>query len=92
MNKLVTCFMCLFCLVFCASSSVYSIEPDESGIGGTGISAPPPTDDIFNRPDIPEIVDSPELPEHALPDTIESIDGAADTPINDIPVPTDTDN
>ena len=55
-------------LILPFSSLVISAEPDESGIGGTGVSKPILEDEIFNRPEVPEIIDIPEAPEFSVPD------------------------
>jgi len=54
----------LLCIIFSSSVTVFAAsEPDESGIGGTGVKTPALEDSIFHRPDMPEIIDIPEVPD-----------------------------
>ena len=82
MNKLIRhlvliSFITFFMVVF--NASLFAAEPDESGIGGTGVSKPKLSDEIFNRPDIPEIVDIPEVPELSVPElSVPSFDEGVD--------------
>ncbi len=71
MNRLVI----FFSVLLLTTTFVWAAEPDESGIGGTGVSKPSIADGIFNRPEIPDFVDTPEVPEISVPDI--SDDGAA---------------
>lgn len=89
MNK----FLLLITIVLATSIS-YAADPDESGIGGTGVSKPDVSDFIFNKPDVPEIVEIPQVPDsdEIAPADLTDIPptgGAAniDTP-SDISVPT----
>jgi len=61
-------------IVMFLSIPAFAVEPDEGGIGGTGISKPKPNDEIFDRPDIPDIIDIPEAIEHDIPE----LDGVQD--------------
>lgn len=58
----------LMCLLVSVAGIAFSAEPDESGIGGTGVSKPQIDTDLFDRPEIPDVVDVPEVPEHAVPE------------------------
>ncbi|NOY71390.1 MAG: hypothetical protein GXP14_03300 [Gammaproteobacteria bacterium] len=71
MNKL----MFFFGALLLTTTFIWAAEPDESGIGGTGASKPSIVDGIFSRPEIPDFVDTPEVPEISVPDL--SDDGAA---------------
>ncbi len=78
----------LFILIFSFSSLAISVEPDESGIGGTGVSQPILEDEIFNRPEVPEIVDIPELPEISVPD-LDAVDAIPEFSRDEIAPPVD---
>lgn len=60
----------IFLIVGLFSTSAHAAEPDESGVGGTGRTAAPEMPfELFDRPDLPERIDlpdiitAPELPE-----------------------------
>lgn len=44
----------------CGTTVVFSAEPDEGGIGGTGHSDSVLTPPLFDRPELPERVETPE--------------------------------
>jgi len=83
----------IFSVLYLFSSVVASAEPDESGIGGTGVSKPRLNDTIFSRPDIPEIADTPEVPELSVPEIDDALDGiqSIDSGLSrdDVPAPAD---
>lgn len=62
------------------TSLAHGGEPDDSGIGGTGVHKPSIDNELFNRPEIPELFESPEAPDITAPDhSIPDIDiGAAE--------------
>ena len=66
MNKIIQHL--LVCLLVSIAGIAFSAEPDESGIGGTGVSKPHIDTELFDRPEIPDVVDVPEVPEHAVPE------------------------
>lgn len=64
---------CILSLSLLVAFTAHSAEPDESGIGGTGVKQPIIDTEIFNRPEIPELIEIPEAPditapERAIPD------------------------
>lgn len=68
----------LLCIIFTSSMTVFAAtEPDESGIGGTGVKTPPLEDSIFHRPELPEIIDVPEAPDLDGSAELEVFDDAA---------------
>ncbi len=86
MNKHIS--MGLLCIIFFAGGTVFAAtEPDESGIGGTGVNKPSPEDSIFHRPELPEIIDTPEVPDLDDAKGLEFFDDAASVPeTEDLPV------
>jgi len=88
MNRLMP--FILFVFIFAFSSILMSAEPDESGIGGTGVSKPILEDEIFNRPEVPEIVDIPEVPEIPVPELDGMVDVVPEFSNEEIATPADT--
>lgn len=62
-------------LVLLGLSTVHAMEPDEGGIGGTGIQETlEQRPGIFEGPELPELAQPPELPELDDMEGLESLD------------------
>lgn len=68
-------WMLLLCGFLVTVSVAQSGEPDEGGIGGTGV--------VFNAPDIPEVSEVPQPPE--VPDGMDISVSGESLPTVDVP-------